>query len=286
MTTNAVTDSETGLRYYRWQGLDYPSVTSVRRLVGMPFTLHNWVLSQVIDRAIVGHETIGDMLTRPKKPRERVRDTNVLKEVRAYLRAAATEERDRAGDKGTRAHDSISVGLALDQVDADVVGHVGQFYDAVQTLGATVLWSERQMFNLSYGYAGTGDALWRMPNGRIFVVDYKTSKGVYLDHAVQLIAYAMAEFVGENDKVDAAATDLLRQADGLGILHLSEHQWEWIEVSPEQALFEGFIGSLAFAKFLSRYDNKIDPLVSRRQIGGTLVPALARGLHLVKEAQQ
>jgi hypothetical protein len=289
MTTNARTDPQTGLRFYTWQGVDYPSVTSIRRLIGMPFTLHNWALSKVIDRAIVDHTTVGQMLERPKKPRERTKDANVLKEVRAYLRAAATEERDKAGDRGTQVHEAIANISPLNQVSPEVVGPLSQYYDFMQESGASILWAERQVFNLTHGYAGTGDALLLIPAGwpepkypeRIVMTDYKSSKGVYIDHAVQLMAYTMAEFVGENDKVDAVATQQLHDVSGMAILHLSDTEWEWIEVRGERTLFAGFVASLVFARFLDANDNSIEPLIETRRKGGTLVPALARGLKLV-----
>lgn len=282
---NARTDPETGLRFYNWDGREYPSVTSVRRLIGMPFTLHNWALSQVIDRAITDHEVIDHMLKRPRRSRERVRDKNVVIEVAKHLRAAATEERDLAGDRGNRAHDAIAARLAPDVVAAtqpDIFGHVVQFHDFMRTKNAELIWSERQLWNLTYGYAGTGDALMRFPNGRVFVVDYKTSKGVYIDHAIQLVAYGMCEFVGEHGVTDLWATEWLARADGLGILHLSEQAWEWVEVRPEPAIFNGFIGALAFAQFLHSKGNQIEPLVAHRERGGTLVPALAASLRLIQ----
>lgn len=282
MTINAQTDPETGLRFYTWKDLILPSVTSTRRLIGMPFTLHQWTLSQVIDRAVTDHDLITAMLQRPKRPRERKHDANVIIEVRKHLRAAATEERDLAGDRGQRAHDAIAVGLKPDQVDPDLFGYVAQYWDWLDTMGARILWQERQVWNLTYGYAGTADALVLLPDGRIVCVDWKTSKGVYLDHAIQVIAYGMGEFVGENDVIDQKATDLLQQASTLAILHLSEHEWEWLEVRADPVIFQAFLGSLSFAKFLHAMGNSIDPVIVSKRKGGTLVPALAQGLKLIE----
>lgn len=276
--TNARTDPDSGLRFYTWEGRDYPSVTSVRRLVGMPFTLHNYALSQVIDRAITDHQLIDQMLNRPRRIRERVRDKNVLREVRKHLRAAATEERDMAGDIGTRAHDAIRDGLRPAQVDPDIFGRLVQFYDFIETKRVRILWQEKQVWNMTYGYAGSADALLLFPNGRIFVTDYKTGNGVYIDHAIQVVAYGMGEFVGENGVVDVVATNQLARADGLGILHLSDNDWEWVEVRPDPDIFTAFIGSLTFAKFLHVKDNLIEPLIVHREKGGTLVPALAKSI--------
>jgi len=279
MTTNARTDPETGLRFYTWQGRDYPSVTSIRRLVGMPFTLHNYALGKVIDRAVDQHDKIGDMLSRPRRPRERVQRANIIKEVRKYLRQAATEERDLAGDRGTRIHDQIARNVPLAQTDPDTMGFVAQYLDFLATQKPTVLWQERQVWNLTYGYAGTGDILLLLADGRTAVVDLKSSQGVYLDHAVQLIAYSMGEFVGENDVIDPVATQQLRDAEVMAVLHLTETGWEFIELKSTNELFAGFVGSLAFARFLHDHQNSIESLVAQRTTGGTLVPILTASIN-------
>lgn len=285
---NARTDAETGLRFYTWEGRDYPSVTSIRRLTGMPFTLHAWAISKIVDRAIVDHNLIGTMLDRPRKKYERVRDKNVVTEASRYLRAAATDERDMAADIGNAVHDAIAVGLDPDDpsiTDANVRARLWQYRDFMQTVRPTVLFAEKQVWNLTYGYAGTPDALFLLPNGRIIVVDFKTGGGVYIDHAVQVTAYGMGEFVGENGVIDVRATDQLLHADGLALLHLANNYWEWIEVNPDPDIFRAFIGSLAFARFLHAKDNKIDPLVARREKGGTLVPALQASLQAIADRE-
>src|SRR5262245_38201305 len=87
---NARTDPETGLRYYTWQGREYPSVTSIRNLAGMPHPLATWRTNQVIERAMVEYPTLGRMLGE--------RDP---KATATWLRKAATAKRDAAADLGT-----------------------------------------------------------------------------------------------------------------------------------------------------------------------------------------
>lgn len=283
---NARTDPDTGLRFYNWGGFEYPSVTSIRRLTGLPFTLHNYALSKVIDRAIVDHDLIDTMLKRPKRPRERVRDKNVVTEVAKFLRAASTDERDMAADIGNAVHDAIRDGLSPETqgLDPNVRARLWQFQDFLNTKQPDILFSERQVWNLSLGYAGSPDALMRMPDtGRTFVTDYKTGGGVYIDHAVQVTAYGMGEFVGENGVVDVRATDQLLKADGLALLHLANNFWEWIEVKLEPDIFRAFVGSLAFARFLHANANIIDPLVALREKGGTLVPALQASIQAIED---
>lgn len=279
---NAQTDPETGLRFYTWKDQLLPSVTSTRRLIGMPFTLHQWTLSQVIDRAIVDHNLIDSMLNRPRRPRERVREANIIREVSKHLRAAATEERDLGAERGTLIHDAIALGLQPGQCDISIFGYMAQYHDWLQTMKPQILWQERQVWNLTYGYAGTADALLLLPDGRVVLTDWKSSKSVYLDHAIQLIAYGMSEFVGENDVIDKAASAWLDKASTLAILHLGEYEWEWIEVRAEPVIFQAFLGSLSFAKFLHAMQNSIDPVIVTKRKGGTLVPALASSLKLIE----
>ena len=284
-TINARTDPDTGLRFYNWGGFDYPSVTSIRRLTGLPFTLHNWTLSQIIDRAITDHDLIDTMLKRPRKKYERVRDKNVITEVSKHLRSAATDERDMAGDIGNAVHDAIRDGIGPDDPahDPNVRARLWQYHDFLQVVRPEILFSERQVWNLTYGYAGSPDALMRMPSGRVMLVDYKTGGGVYIDHAIQVVAYGMGEFVGENGVVDLRATDQLLNANGLALLHLANHYWEWIEVKLDPDIFRAFVGSLAFARFLHANANLIDPLVIDRQKGGTLVPALQASIQAIHD---
>jgi hypothetical protein len=283
---NARTDPDTGLRFYNWNGQEYPSVTSIRRLMGMPYEIHAWALNKVIDRAIVDHDLVGTMLKRPKRPRERVRDKNVITEVAKHLRSAATDERDQAGDVGNAVHDAIHAGISPDDpglTDLNVRARLWQYRDFMQTKRPTILFGERQVWNLTYGYSGSPDALMLLPNGRIVVVDFKTGGGVYLDHVIQVVAYGMGEFVGENGVVDVRATDQLLHANGLAILHLANHYWEWIEVALDPDIFRAFIGSLSFARFLHSKGNRIDPLVTLREKGGTLVPVLQASIQAVHE---
>jgi hypothetical protein len=244
---NAHTDPETGLRFYRWKGRDLPSSTSLRRMAGIPFFLHQWTLSKVVERAVTEYPIMQQMMERPAKPRERVRDKNVAKEVGRWLRSAATEERDAAAELGTAVHDAATSGFTLDSVDDDVRPFLAQYYNWLVDNKVEILAVEKQVFNLTVGYAGSFDLLVRFPDGEIFVVDIKTGKGTYPDHAIQVISYGCAEFVGEDDVIDVATTKLLHAATGMALLHLSEDGWTWQRIPSNPDLFAAFRGLAAFA---------------------------------------
>ena len=243
---NAYTNQQ-GLRMYRWQGQDYPSVTTIRRMAGLPYGLHEWAIGKVTTRAVDGYLELGQILE-PGTP-------EAIKAARSWLRNASIEERDRAASIGIQVHDPATSSKPLTEVGADVAPFLRQYLDWLAVSHAEVLAFERQVWNLTIGYAGTFDLLVRFPNGSTWCVDIKTGKGTYPEHALQCLGYAMAEFIGNDDVVDRAMTKELRATSGVAILHLSATGWSWAEVVVTPELWRGFLGLLAFAKFAHENPN-------------------------------
>lgn len=268
---NASTNSE-GLRHYHWVGRALPSVTTLRRLAGLPFFLHVWTISKVVNRAIEGYADLGKILA-PGNP-------NAIKAAGTWLRRAPIEERDAAAELGTRVHDAATSSKSILKVGADVAPFLRQYLDWLDVTGVEILAFERQVWNLKVGYAGTFDLLIRFTRdwvdtengnliaaaGTIWVVDLKTGKSTYPEHALQGIAYAMAEFVGEDDVRNDELTALLREANGIAILHLSREGWKWLEVVVTPTLWKGFRGLHAFAAW-AEANPKIDSLVQNVTAG-------------------
>lgn len=252
---NAYT-SETGLRFYRWKGIDYPSVTTIRRMAGLPFMLHQWTLSQVINRAIDQNGDLNRILSRT--------DPEVAKAAKTWLRQAAVEERDRAASLGTRVHDAAAAGRAIGEVSPDVSPFLRQYYHWQQTMGFDVIASEQQVFNLTLGYGGTFDLLGKLPSRKVWVVDLKTGKGTYPEHALQGLAYGNAEFVGADDVIDENLTRHLASAEGIALLHLRPEGWTWQALHLDEAMREAFIGLLAFAKWAHDHPDMTNLLSDER----------------------
>ena len=268
---NAVTDPETGLRYYIWKGERYPSVSSLRRMAGLSFTLHQWVISRVVDRAVGEVDILNRILSRPARPRERVRDKNVQLEARRWLRSAATEERDAAAELGTAVHTAVLSGAKPNDVAEDIRPYLYQFQSWLWDSKAEVLAIEKQVFNLTEGYAGSFDLLVRFPRGEVYVIDIKTSRGTYTDHALQLVGYSQAEFSGEDDVIDQRVTDLIANATGMALLHLTPEGWTFQRVRVTPKLYGAFRGLLTFSMFMAA-NLVIDGLISGEIKGGVVVP--------------
>jgi hypothetical protein len=248
---NAYTDPDTGLRFYTWDGNEYPSVTSVRNLAGMPHALANWRTNQVIEKAMTEYPALGRMLGDGTDP----------KAIASWLRKGGDQKRDVAAALGTAVHDAAASGMTLDKAPEDVAPFLLQYRKWLDDSKCEVLLSEKQVFNESIGYAGTFDLLGRM-RGQYWMIDLKTGKGTYPEHALQLEAYARAEFIGENDVVDQAATDLLEQVSGRAVLHLRPDGWSFKIIPASDKTWVAFRGLLAFANWTYRNPN-LDMLVSR-----------------------
>lgn len=242
---NATTDKATGLRYYQWRGQKLPSVTSVRRLAGLPFGLHEWALGQLSSYAIDHATEIHSRLSSGTP--------GVASLIRHELRAAATAERDKAATLGSAVHAAAAAGLALTDVGPDIAPRLRQYQAWLTESGAEILGSEFQLWNLTVGYAGSADLLCRFPDGSIWIIDLKTGKGTYAEHLLQLEPYLMAEFVGSDDVVDERLTALLHQASGIALLHLTADGWEFrsLEASPEA--WAAFRGMLAFGQWMAAH---------------------------------
>jgi hypothetical protein len=252
---NARTAPDTGLRYYTWQGVEYPSVTSVRNLAGMPIYLAQWRTNKVIERAMSQYPTLGQMLK-----------DSTPEATATWLRQAMSVERDAAADLGTRVHDAAASGMTLDKAPADVAPFLLQYRSWLSDSHIEIVAAEKQVFNPTIGYAGTFDMIGRMKNGSYWLIDLKTGRGTYSEHALQLEAYARAEFVGEDDVVDAEATEYLRKVSGLAILHLRPEGWSFKVIPATEENWTAFQGLLVFARWAHDHPT-IDNLVSATKTG-------------------
>jgi hypothetical protein len=242
---NAQTDPTTGLRYYTWQGKRYPSVTTIRRLAGLPHGLHQWAINQVINRVLDEAPSIALRLG--------TGDPAQVALTRHYLREAATEQRDKAAALGTAVHAAAAEGKALTEVGSDIAPHLRQYIDWREKSGVEVLASEFQVWNPTVGYAGTCDLLGRFPDGSTWVIDIKTGKGTYGEHALQLMAYLMGEFVGADDVVDEGLSRELGLARGIAVLHLAADGWQFYSLDASPDVWNAFRGLLTFGVWMAAH---------------------------------
>lgn len=265
---NARVDPD-GIRTYRWQDRELLSVTSAFKKAGIPHPLHQWAISQVVERAVGQADVLNAMLTRERQKREHHAslDRKRQKEAGAWLRRAATEERDRRAAIGSAVHDAISDGLHPDGIPEvieaekdgkelvidglEVRSRLAQFLDWKRASGVRILASESQVFNLTVGYGGSLDIIGEFPSGRRALIDTKTGGSVFAEHVLQVTGYRGAEFAGRDDVVDEVVTALLRSRLGLGILHLAPDHWEYLVLKDDPTAWPAFVGAVTYARWLA-----------------------------------
>lgn len=280
MTYNAVTDPDSGRRTYPWQGRQLTSVTSLRKDIGMPHDLHNWIVAESIDAALllanrgVLTGTFDEAefleLKRLAGTKEKGYSTakKKLADVRRPIRELADTTRDAAADLGKRVHSAADARQAIEAADEEVAPFLRQFYTAERVLRMETVLSEAQVFNLTHGYAGTLDLLAWITDPEtgeryLALIDIKTGKDTYIDHLIQTLLYAFGEFVGRDDVIDHAATHALHQAQAVGILHLRPDHWEWQELAAPDTVKEAIFHQVALANFYAA-NPRIDPYIAKR----------------------
>lgn len=262
---NASTDAD-GFRYYSFQGVDYPSVTTLRRIIGVPFSLVNWMQANVMN-AVIDDPTLVEVRQVPTRGKGKTRDEKPA-EIRKRVRAAADAERDHSAERGSAVHAAAEHNIPVGSADPEVQPYLAQYYDCVEKMGLKVLSQEGQVFNSRLLYAGSYDIIVQLPDGRIIVVDIKTGKNIYADHALQLMGYGTHDnFVGFDDQRDDGATQLLQSAHGLAVLHLTETGWEFVELHVTPELRQAFESMVVLAHWMEKYDKDM-PSLTKEVISG------------------
>lgn len=112
------------------------------------------------------------------------------------------EKRDEAGAAGNYAHDLIEThilgqpapaapaGMHLDMVEK-AQNAFEQFLEWKHQSGIEVIATEKSYTSKKHKFGGTVDAIGKDTKGRIVLLDWKTSGGVYPDYMIQLAAYSL-----------------------------------------------------------------------------------------------
>ena len=138
----------------------------------------------------------------------------------AYLKELPWQKRDEAAIRGTDVHkiaEQVVHGAQVD-VPEHLAAHVQGYVDWLDKSGAEALLTERPVASRQWRYAGTFDLIARM-DGKVWLLDVKTSSGVYGSMALQLAAYANAEFYLDQDNTEQP----LPAVERYGVLHVTDY---------------------------------------------------------------
>lgn len=240
--------NDDGLRIYTFNGQPLISATSSRRVVGMPFALSTWQVNQVITAANLMRGTLQDKTMNPD-------------EYGKALRKLAMGERDAAAALGSSVHEAADLGVYSETLNEDDLRKpfLRQYEAWLRSdMQPEVLVSEQQVFHLKEGYAGSLDLIANLTiAGKRMrtLVDLKTGKGIYTDHAIQLALYMGAEFIGGYDPIEdldvmfPTPTQHLMDCETMGVLHLRPDAWSFVEIPYTDRLAAAALDMVRLARF-------------------------------------
>ena len=231
-----------GRRTYEVEGVRYPSVTTILQETFPRPHLSGWASSLTAKAAIEGrHEGMSP------------------KEAYTYLQRTPFRYMRSRGDVGSAVHDQlerilepvIEGGKAIWWKDPAVAGYLDAARAFCRDYLSGVLSLETRVFSDAHRYAGAAD-LWGVSKkgGRqVVLVDWKTGKGLHPDHALQLAAYAGADWMvdgnGKKRAVPAAgAAAVVRLADD------GAYEARWLRGDTLTAYKERFVQLVELKRFL------------------------------------
>lgn len=200
-------------RFYTIDGREYPSVTTILRVIDRSAPLMHWAAAQE-RKAFEG--ALLDVLSRAEASGQWKLDqvfaeiVKALPAKRAFLKAS-----EQAADIGLAAHKLIQwhTQKMLGEYAGDepavpdpALRAVLSWLDWCKAVDFTPLYTERVIHCPSCAFAGTFDAVAKV-NGRVTMLDWKTGKAVYPEAFLQNIAYRHA---ATREGIDTEAGLILR----------------------------------------------------------------------------
>lgn len=164
------------------------------------------------------------------------------------LKGSPYAERDAAAARGTEVHDIAERLARGEEVDVpdELAGHVEAAVRFLDEWQPEVVLAERVCWHLDYGWAGTFDLIARFPDGRVALLDYKTSKGVYGETAFQLAAYRACTHYLDDD----GEAQPMPAVDWCGVVHVRADGYDVYEMRADEQVLRQmrYIAAVARAK--------------------------------------
>lgn len=162
--------------------------------------------------------------------------------ARKMLTALPNEKRDTAGTRGTLVHELAERYIRDEEIEVsdEVMPYVQAYAAYISDFNPIPVHEELVVANRAHMYAGRLDSIQQVPSLGLIQVDYKTSKGVYGEHALQCTAYEHAEVYVDQDGNEKP----MIQVDGSYILHIQPGTYDLIPAQSDAAVFKKFLAAL------------------------------------------
>jgi hypothetical protein len=256
--------SDDGPRVYAWpptppHNLEVISVTSATKL-GLPKPyLIGWAAKVAAEFAVDNLDAVKTLV-----------DAKQKRAAVDLIKGEHNRNKGNKADRGTIVHAAVEAYVAgKPMTEADIAGRLEEArvdpslakatYGMAQGVLAylqdtepEILRSEATVYSRTYEYAGTTDLLARAHVGgsrRPAVLDVKTSKSIYDEVAIQLTAYARADFVGLDDGTEVPLfPDGEVPEYGIAIRPMANGRYETATFALNDDVFRLFLSCLQTAR--------------------------------------
>lgn len=254
-------------RYYWNAGPAMPGVTHAIDPADDKEGLIRWAKTEVAACSLRNFDFLTDLIAR-----------GGLDNAIQWLARIPDYQRDTAADLGSAVH---RIAEATSRGNATHITEEQQEYaEAYRRFlldYAPVYESLEQMCaNLTVGYGGTYDAIAKV-NGERLLIDVKTSRTLQPKIALQLAAYASAEFVGKpgDPKQYGRSRFGLDTFDGFAVLHIRPEQYSrgyrLVRFNVTADDFEAFRHALALSKWRRTSKKVIGESIPRQEVAEVAV---------------
>lgn len=206
-----------------------PGVTSVVNMLPKPF-LTRWAAKSVAEYAVANVGAVVQLAI--SDPDGAV----------ALLKGAPWRDTSKAADTGTAVHElfeRLGNGEVINpkRIHPDLVPYGKHFAEFIAEFAPSILFQEETVWSDAHNYAGSFDALMEINGERVWV-DYKTTRsGVHAEVALQLAAYAHADYILRQDGTRVP----LPKAEAGAVLHVRPEGWSLVPVRIDDEVFEAFV---------------------------------------------
>lgn len=229
---NATTTSRG--RSYKWGTEEFTSVTTILSN-GIPKpALTNWASKMAATYAVENREAWAEL------------ENDAAIDL---IKGAPWRDRDKAASLGSNLHDyaeAEALGKPMPEADLILAPYVDQVRKFVKDFEVEFLMSEATVYSRKHQYAGTLDGI-VVINGKTYLMDWKTSRsGIFAETALQLNAYAFADFIGLPD----GSEESLPEFDGALGVHIVPAGYTVIPIEVREETFRSFLYAAEVAKFV------------------------------------
>lgn len=182
-----------------------------------------------------------------------------------YLTAVPNQQRDDAAIRGTEVHALAERYIQGEEIEVPerLEPYVRGYAQFVADFDPTTVHEELLVASREHGYAGTLDSIQDIPGYGRCLVDYKTSRGVYGEHALQVTAYRHADTYVDADGIEHP----MLATDRAFVLHIQPYGYALIPVQADEAALSKYLA--AQANYVANVQGKkLDKLIGE-PIGDT-----------------